>query len=133
MKRGPALFDEPTPLCYTTTVSSGGSAVCMAWTLSTGGSTSARQRGHVVCEASHTSMHSTWYRCLKKGSHRTISPACTVPRHTEHCTLSLPPSRHVDCVYANSASLAMFAAPCVTVSPSSATAAVTGARLRTRY
>ena len=60
---------------------------------SPGGSTSDRQSGHVACDASHMSMHSTWYRCLHRGNRRTISPACTVPRHTEHCAPSPLPLR----------------------------------------
>ncbi|KAM0954415.1 hypothetical protein DsansV1_C01g0010791 [Dioscorea sansibarensis] len=55
------------------------------------GSTTARQRGQVACDASHMSMHSTWNPWPHLGTIRASSPSSISPRHTAH-TIPISPS-----------------------------------------
>ncbi|KAK3446134.1 hypothetical protein EUGRSUZ_A01891 [Eucalyptus grandis] len=50
------------------------------------GLASVRQTGHVDCELSHLSMHSTWKMCLQLGNSLAVSPSSNMLKQTVHST-----------------------------------------------
>jgi hypothetical protein len=52
--------------------------------MATAAATSALQRGHVVCDASHLSMQAAWKLWRHLGSARQPSPSWNSDKHTAH-------------------------------------------------